>query len=215
MVKSRIQKKRTEIELLLNQFDRRTADSEKKLQKILETVIAGTAPEEKHVEELRKSMAGLRETYNKICAIARDQLSESELPPEGSPAKDFVTAVNEKRAKELEALRKEALDVFKRFAMVWSDDKYYLRMLSKHKQAFSEYVRILENPELSDSRFTETEEYRQIMIPAKTFLKALDCEDPDSEEGIELLDKVSQYFSLDIAVGIMKKQYYIMKYRWE
>ena len=215
MVKGKIQKKKTEIELLLKEFGWRTTDSEKKLQEILDTVLAGTAPEEKYVQELKKSMAGLRETYNKICAIARDQLSESELPPEGSPAKDFVTAVVEKRARELEACRKEALDVFKRFAVVWSDDKSYVRMLTKHKQEFSEYVRILENPELSDGRFTETEEYRKIIVPAKTFLKALDCEDPDSEEGIELLDKVSQYFSLDIAVGIMKKQYYTMKFSWE
>ena len=166
------------------------------------------------MQDFNESITGLRDTYNKICAIARERLSESERPPEGSAAKDFVTAVKESKAAELDVYRKKALEVLQRFGKIWSDDRYYLELLSDHKKASYENVSILKDPELAGERFTETEDYEQIMIPAETFLKALECEDPDSEEGIELLDKVCQYFSFKAAVGIMKKQYYIMKYGW-
>ena len=214
MANTKIQKKKSQIDLLSEEYDKLTIDSKKKLQIIQDTVSGGSAPEEKQVQDFKESIAGLRDTYNKICAIAREKLSESELPPEGSAAKDFVTAVKESTDAELAVYRKKALEVLQRFVKIWSDDDYYLKLLSDHKKASYENIRILKDPELANDRFTETEDYEQIMIPAETFLRALDCEDPDSEEGIELLDKVCQYFSFKAAVGIMKKQYRIMEYGW-
>ena len=214
MANTKIRKKKSQIDLLSEEYDKLTIESKKKLQIIQDTVSGGSAPEEKQVQDFKESITGLRDTYNKICAIARERLSESELPPEGSAAKDFVTAVKESKAAELDVYRKKALEVLQRFGKIWSDDRYYLELLSDHKKASYENVSILKDPELAGERFTETEDYVQIMIPAETFLKALDCEDPDSDEGIELLDKVCQYFSFKAAVGIMKKQYYIMKYGW-
>jgi len=214
MANTKIQKKKSQIDLLSEEYDKLTIDSKKKLQIIQDTVSGGSAPEEKQVQDFKESIAGLRDTYNKICAIAREKLSESELPPEGSAAQDFLTALKESRDAELAVYRKKALEVLQRFGKIWSDNRYYLELLSDHKKAYYENIRILKDPELANERFTETEDYEQIMIPAETFLKALECEDPDSEEGIELLDKVCQYFSFKAAVGIMKKQYYIMKYGW-
>ena len=214
MEKRKIQKKKSQIDLLLDEFDRLTIDSQKKLQIILDTVSGGTSPDEDQIQDLKKSIADLRNQYNKICAIARERLSDSEMPPEGSAAKEFVTAVNERKAAELAGYREKALEVLKRFVRIWSDDRFCLRRLSDQKEASYEYIKILENPGWENGQLTETEDYEQIMIPAETFLKALDCEDLDSEEGIELLEKVCEYFSFDTAVGIMEKQYYILKYRW-
>lgn len=214
MANTKIQKKKSQIDLLSEEYDKLTIESKKKLQIIQDTVSGGSAPEEKQVQDFKESIAGLRDTYNKICAVAREKLSESELPPEGGAAQDFVTAVKESRDAELAVYRKKALEVLQRFGKIWSDDRFYLELLSDHKKASYENIRVLKDPELANERFTETEDYEQIMAPAETFLKALECEDPDSEEGIELLDKVCQYFSFKAAVGIMKKQYYIMKYGW-
>ena len=214
MANTKIRKKKSQIDLLSEEYDKLTIESKKKLQIIQDTVSGGSAPEEKQVQDFKGSITGLRDAYNKICAIAREKLSESELPPEGSAAKDFVTAVKESTDAELAVYRKKALEVLQRFVKIWSDDDYYLKLLSDHKKASYENIKILKDPELANDRFTETEDYEQIMIPAETFLKALDCEDPDSEEGIELLDKVCQYFSFKAAVGIMKKQYRIMEYGW-
>lgn len=214
MANTKIQKKKSQIDLLSEEYDKLIIDSKKKLQIIQDIVSGGSAPEEKQVQDFKESIAGLRDTYNKICAVAREKLSESELPPEGGAAQDFVTAVKESRDAELAVYRKKALEVLQRFGKIWSDDRFYLELLSDHKKASYENIRVLKDPELANERFTETEDYEQIMAPAETFLKALECEDPDSEEGIELLDKVCQYFSFKAAVGIMKKQYYIMKYGW-
>ena len=214
MAKKRCRKELSKIDLLRSEYDDLARDSQEKLQKIMDAVSGGVVPEEDQVQDFKASVTRLREEYDKIRAIAGERLGGSELPPEGSPAKDFLDVLNEKNAAELAACRKKALEVLKRFGKIWSDDKYYLGLLEDHKKAGYENIRILEDPEAANAEFAETEEYELIMAPAETFLKALDCEDPDSEEGIELLDKVCGYFSLNAAVGIMQKQYYFMKYGW-
>lgn len=214
MAKRKPGKKLSKIDLLRIEYDDLTKDSREKLQKIMDAVSAGAVPEEKQVQDFKESMAKLREEYDKICAMAGERLSDGELPPEGSPAQDFLDALTKRNAAELAACREKALEVLKRFGKIWSDDKFCLGYLEDHKKASYENIRMLEDPESANAEFTETEDYEQITGPAETFLKALDCEDLDSEEGIELLDKVSGYFSLNAAVGIMQKQYYIMKYGW-
>ena len=145
MANTKIRKKKSQIDLLSEEYDKLTIESKKKLQIIQDTVSGGSAPEEKQVQDFKESITGLRDTYNKICAIARERLSESELPPESSAAKDFVTAVKESKAAELDVYRKKALEVLQRFVKIWSDDDYYLKLLSDHKKASYENIKILKD----------------------------------------------------------------------
>ena len=205
----------SQVDLLLIEYDNLAADSQKKLKKSKDTVSGGSSPEVEQVQAFKESMSELRDKYDQICAIARERLTESEMPPDGSPAKDFVTAVNEKKAAELAVYKDKALKVLERFVKVWSKDMDCLKPLEDHKKASGECVNALKYPDsVKLGIFKEVENYEEIVIPAETFLKALDCEDLDSEEGIELLDKVCKFFSFKTAVGLMKKQYYINEYGW-
>lgn len=67
----------------------------------------------------------------------------------------------------------------------------------------------MRDPEEAASQFVDIEDYEKVLAPVETFLKALECEDLDSEEGIRLLDKVCEYYTVTIAGGIMNDKYYI------
>ena len=72
----------SQVDLLLIEYDNLAADSQKKLKKIKDTVSGGSSPEVEQVQAFKESMSELRDKYDQICAIARERLTESEMPPD-------------------------------------------------------------------------------------------------------------------------------------
>lgn len=204
-----IWKRMTKEEKLLEEFDTRTKKATSDLQKIQDVLINGHVPGKNAIDAFHGSLNALRDQYNDISAMAKDKIPETERPPEGSTAKEYVTALISYKENELARLREKTISVLDRFSRVTSNDSAYNFFIGTYKQEATDTEILLRDPEEAASQFVDIEDYEKVLAPVETFLKALECEDLDSEEGIRLLDKVCEYYTVTIAGGIMNDKYYI------
>lgn len=195
--------------MLLREFNRQTETVQSDLQKIQDAMSKGYVPGKEVITAFHESLQALRDKYNEISTMAKDKLPDTELPPEGSTAQEYITALNSYKEVVLAKLREKALADLDRFTHVLSEESSYCSLLRNYQQDARENITTLKDPEKVRRQFTEIEDYEKVLAPAETFLKALDCEDLDSEKGVRLLDKVCEYYSLTIAGGIMHGKYYV------
>ena len=196
-------------ETLLNEFGKQMETAQSDLQKIWAAISEGRVPGWEATKAFHGSLNALRDKYNEISTLAKEKLPEAELPPEGSTAQEYVTALTGHKQVVLEELREKALEVLNRFTNVKSDESVYWDLIRKSQQDAIENIKLLQKPERVREQFTEIEDYEKVLAPAEAFLNALDCENMDTRESVRKLDKMCEYFSLGAAGGIMHGKYYV------
>lgn len=191
------------IEDMLTEFNTNADGSKGLLQTMLAVISEGKVPAESDVRRLDSSVTELRKKYNAICTVAMTEISAEELPEEGSPAADYVEAVRSSASVAYKRQLEEMKAILEKFISVQSLVSNYAIALQQYQQEAEELI-----VEISEEVEYVDELERKIAGP-RVFLKSLSCEDLDSDEGMDLLDQVSEYYPRRVQNGLAAGKYYI------
>ena len=191
------------IDEMLIVFNDSANDTKVLLQNMLDIVAAGKVPAESEMQKLDKSVAYLREKYCAICSMAMDEISADEMPEEGASAAEYIEAVKNSAIAVYRRKLDEIKTVLKQFISVQSRVSNYMTALRPFQQEAEDLMIALN----TDAK--PVEELKEKIAGPKLFLDSVNCEDIDSDEGMELLDQVAEYYPRRVQNGLAAGKYFV------
>lgn len=192
------------IEGLIDDFQTSASGTTQLLRMMITVISEGRIPKEDDVEQLDLSIQRLQKKYSFISEFVAERISEDELPERGSAVDEFVKALENSRnilyQKQLDKIRQtlEAFTAVRSLIEAFSDALLPFQKRAEDilsKMAFSDKIDI-------ESLSSENE-------GPEAFMDALGCENAESQENIEILERVLDFFPKRIYTGLLTKKYYI------
>ena len=158
-------------------------------------------PPVESLDRFRENCINLRDRYERAAAMVKGALPAEDVPADGSGFDRYEEAVKNSRFYALRKLNEQAAQVFSRFIRIRSDIASYDSVLKPYRDAVKE---------LLDSLPAEkAEEIEDPVKSSEVFLRALDAEKAEGEDGFALLEEVSRYYPPQIQWGLAGHRYYI------
>lgn len=192
------------IEKLIEEFHQKAYGSKQYLENMQRIISDGRVPEKEAIEKFNVSLETLREKYLSIYQLASEQLSKEEMPGEDMPVEAYGKALANSRAVKYKKLLASAKGALESFIAVKSFIASYASALHPYQETASEFLERLNSRALEDP-----DQIVEGTAGPETFLKAISCQDFDSEENVEVLDQVSGYFSKKVLMGIATRKYFM------
>lgn len=192
------------IEGLIDDFQTSASGTTQLLRMMITVISEGRIPKEDDVEQLDLSIQKLQKKYSFISEFVAERISGDELPERGSSVDEFVKAFENSRnilyQKQLDKIRQtlEAFTAVRSLIEAFSD-----ALLPFQKRAED----ILSKMALSDK--IDIESLSNENEGPEAFMDALGCENAESQENIEILERVLDFFPKRIYTGLLTKKYYI------
>ena len=185
-----------------------TADSSKQqLQSILTLISEGRVPGAPAMSQIIATVDKLREQYMDVCQAAAHSIPAEEMPQEGSQADAYVEAVKNSRflayRRQLDEMRK----TLEKFVSVQARAQIFSDALASYQEESQELIRSIDT--LSSVRKEDVAAFEKKTAGPVAFLKVLECHDYDTDEGWELLDVASAYYSGKAYIGLSRNQYFL------
>lgn len=191
-----------DMDKLFQEFNDYADNSKQFLQKMLAVISEGKVPEQKSVDELEDSIENLRKRYASVYKAALAQLPEGDMPEEGMPAAEYVEAVRRNETlqykKKLEMIR----GCLEKFISVRALIERYTFALMPFQEQAEELMKKLDTD-------IDLESISKKILGPESFLKAIACDNFDSEENYGLLEGVGDYFTPQVMLGVATQNYYI------
>lgn len=194
------------IDKLVEEFNDCAKVSSAKLEVILAVISEGKVPNKKECSELDETIKLLRCKYESISQMAVSELLEDEIPEEGSSVTVYYDALKNSKSAALKGKLKEIEKTLERFLSVQSlVAKYTLALEPLQKEAKVLLDRI-DSGEISD-----LDEIAEEASGPELFIKALECDDLNTDEGNDMLDSLIENFSYPLYVtrGLLSKSYFV------
>lgn len=194
------------IDELVNEFNECAHVSSVKLEEILATISEGKVPGKAVCTELNNVINQLRSKYESISKLAASELLEDEIPEDGSSVTAYFEALKNSKSAALKGKLNEIEKTLAKFLSVQSlVAKYTIALEPLQKEAKALLDRI-DNGEISD-----IEEIAEEVAGPELFIKALECEDLNTDEGNDMLDSLIDNFSYPLYVtrGLLSKSYFV------
>ena len=192
------------IEVLFNDFTQYAETSKTQLEAMLSFISGGRVPSEESVREFNSSIDSLREKYASVYHAALEQLPVEEMPGENAAAGEYVEAVRNSQSLQLKKRLDAAADCLMKFLSVRSLTDKYLSALAPFQDEAKELLMSLQQPGGVD-----TEQFEEKTSAPGTLVAAIEYPDKDSEEMLDLCEKLDEFYPKRISFGIAKDQYYI------
>lgn len=190
----------------MNEFNECAQTSKIKLERMLALISDGRVPSHEERQALDRTIDCLRDKYALICGAAERELTEEELPKEGSSVQEYCEAIrNSKMAlfrKQLNEI-KAALQRYVSVQSLVANLALALEPFQKDAEALLERI--------DGGEIASVEDIREEIEGPKLFMAALECEDLHTDEGNDMLDSLEERFRYPSKVtrGLSGKRYYI------
>lgn len=192
------------IDELIEEFNISANGSTQLLREMLTTISEGRVPEKTDVTELDQSIDSLRKKYSSISQYVASQVLEEELPVPGSPVTEYVDALENSKIIQYQKQMDEISQTLKSFIAVRSMIDAYTLALQPFQQQAESLLAKIEGTEELDLESIAVENKGPV-----AFMDAMACDDYDSQENIEILDRVAEFFPPRVCNGLAAKKYYI------
>lgn len=189
------------IEDMLKEFNNNADDIMNLLQETFNVVSEGRVPQESEVKKMDRFISDLRQKYNSIYSIALEQVSADEMPKEGGPVAEYVEAIRNSTSM---LLLKNMQRTLEEFIAVRSLVKNCADALKPFQLQAEELM-----SRACDINMHDIESLEQKIVAPKLFLEALECKDLVSDQDMELLDKISEYYPKPVQYGLAARKYFI------
>lgn len=191
----------SKLDELISEFSEVADRVNRTLNTMISTVSNGYVPSKSSVKSLEKNINELQRKYNSIRDLARTESSEGQFC-DGLPIDEYADIVRNSAAARMEALIAEAELLLKQFISVKSSMKTFGDALLPYQSSAETQLDELDNLE-------EYEALPEKVVPLRLFLEALEVEDFNSDAGLELMERIEDYYSSKVQRGLMLKKYYL------
>ncbi len=181
---------------LFENFEQLSIKTQELLEKGIEHMREGFAPDDAYCQEVSTSLSLLRSTYDEIRQKLPTQILNSELPSEDASIKEYEKAWNNSIVNRRQIIR----DVLSEFILVYSDEQKYMDAIVPHLDNAKNLLSEIDS-EAGKSEKTDVSAY-------KLFLEGVK-EDLTINEDLyeQLLD--CNFFSARIVKGLSEEKYKI------
>ncbi len=196
---------------LVDEFNIAAEAAKLSLTQMLGKITAGRCVSEEEAEVYQSFVNAMNKHYRAAVAEAQACLSVEELPEEGSPLADYVSAFQESSAILMQKRIEQIKSVLEPFIRIQSVIRFYAEALRPYQDIAEKLLASLQDSSLQISDL-ETDEYNT--DAQALFLQCVEeCAD-ETDEGLEareeLLDRVHALFpERRIYDGLIAKRYYI------
>ena len=195
------------IDNLIRSFHETADASKQQLQSILTLISEGRVPGAPAMSRINATVDKLREQYMDVCQAAAHSIPAEEMPQDGSPADAYVEAVKTSKflayRKQLDEMRK----TLEKFVSVQARAQIFSDALASYQEESQELIRSIDT--LSFVQEEDIAAFEKKTAGPVAFLKVLECRDCDTDEGWELLDIASAYYSGKAYIGLSRNQYFL------
>lgn len=185
----------TNIDKLLDEFNKVVDSLKVKLEDVIAVISEGKVPESNEREKLDTTMKLLCEKYEFVKALAVHELEEHEIPEDGSAFSVYYEALKNSKSVMLKGKIKEIEETLTRFISVKSTIvKYTTALEPLQKEARSLLLRI---------GMGDFIDFDKIVLEAagpELFMRALECEDLNTDEGFDMLDSLLEKYDYPLYV---------------
>ncbi len=194
------------IDVILSEFNDYAGRSKGKLEEMLTLITEGRVPSATVRKEFDEIIDVLQQKYESICSIAQNELLEDEIPSEGSPVSVWYDAIKNSKSAMLKTQLEEIKVMLQRFTSVQS----LVEKLSLALEPFQKDAEILIK-KITDGQVENVSDITEEISGPELFLKAVEYDDFNTDEGIELLDTLEDKhgFPSRITRGLSSKSYFI------
>lgn len=185
------------------QFRSQAQDMDGIISRMSRYLQEGRVPEKDDVASFENKCGDLQELYDGLLQEVTEA-GEAQLPENCSVddiEKAWQASEKFRRQKQLEESRK----ILERFLQVQAKMEVYQEALLPYQEAAQGLLSTI-----SSENLDEAEEQ---VSSSDLFLRAIDLQDPDSEEAISLFDEVGTTFSTRVGYGIARGQYYVADHK--
>ncbi len=200
--------KTLEIDELLIEFNKYAEISKSKLESILSIISDGRIPSINDRQELDSVIESLCDKYEMVRSIAEGELNNNELPQDGSSIVVYYEALKNSKATLLKNQLNEARSILQKYISVQS-------LVANLTLALEPFQKDAENllERIAEGKISSIEEIGDEIAGPQLFMKALECEDLNTDEGNEMLDSLEEKFSYPSRVtrGLSSRSYFVSK----
>jgi len=197
---------RLNIDDLFEEFNKFVDQSKGKLEGMLALISQGRVPSSSECDDLNDIINLLCEKYEAVKSVAISELSDNEMPEDGSDISAYYEALKNSKSVVMRGKIKEIEMTLTRFISVQSlIAKYTIALEPLQKEAKSLLDRISNGEGLDIDEISEGAEGPEL------FMKALACDDLNTDEGNDMLDSLIDDFSYPSYVtrGLLSKSYFV------
>ena len=194
--------KLTEATGLMDLFSTAAENAKSHANNLLKSISEGYVPESNVVQALNMDIKQMQGHYSELLQVAKSSLSDDELPDEQT-ASNLFNAISEKQRRAFEKRILSACLTLQKFLSV----KSYIETYSLALEPFQKKAELLIK-EIDAGSYNSIEE-TTVFEDSAVFLRALEIEDLESEEGLQLLDSLNERFPVKVQIGLARKQYYL------
>ncbi len=192
---------KNDFEAKLEKFDLLAVSTQERLTEIMSLIASRKIPSKEAIDALDIDFVTLRTNYEDAVALAKEQLLEEELPPEGSGLKEYAIAVENSSARMIRQRIERAGNILTRFTRIRAKLSEYALVLKPYQDAAADLLKEL-SEETVDEITTATE-------APEALLSAIDIENIHSSEGFALLEEISKHYPRQVQWGLVGHQYYV------
>ena len=194
-----------DLDQLFNTFLKNANLAEAKLSEMLSTISDGRVPTDDLLTELNTDLKKMEEMYTAIVGAAKSVLPPNLLPPEGSSVGDYSEAFQTHKQQESFDRIQLAKRTLERFIAVKSLVESYEKALEPYQADAKKLLDELH----ADVQGKPLDNIKGSLKGPELFLRALGTDSFDSEEGIELLEELSNHYPRRVQLGIQGHSYYL------
>lgn len=194
------------IDELISEFNDYANNSTSKLEEMLAIISEGRVPSVIQRDELNSVISNLCEKYESVKNVAETELYKEELPTEGSSVAEYYNAVKNSKSALINSKIKEIEGILSKFISVQS-------LVAKYTDALAPLqheAKVLLN-RIDEGNIDDIDEITEEASGPELFMKALECEDLNTDEGNDMLDSLIDNYSYPLYVtrGLVGKSYFI------
>ena len=202
--KIRIEEDEIPFDKMFLDFDDRAESSKEILKTMLSSIQNKEVPSEEILQKLSESIKYLKDIYDAIYSASKTILSNDEIPSEGSSINKIHAAIERSQLLQHQEKLLSVYDTLNRFMAVRSMVPVYADALlpfqNKASSTISNFAHIAN---------TSLDDLMKITQEASLFLGTLDCQNLDSVEGLEWLERISATFPRNVEIGLSRQKYFI------
>lgn len=194
------------IDEMLAEFNDYAGRSKEKLEGMLAVISDGRVPSTVDRQEFDDIIESLCQKYNSVCGVARSELMEDELPAEGNSIYEFCDAVRNSKSVMLRNQINEIKEILQRFISVQS---LVVKLASALEPFQKDAESLLEK--INNGEITAITEITEEAAGHELFMRAMECENLNTDEGIDMLDSLEEDFNYPSRVtrGLTSKSYFL------
>lgn len=184
-----------EVDNAISDFSNRADYIKSQANELLKTIAEGRVPSKDAVGDFDTQIEGLRSCYDNLVDLARTKIPAEDCPADGEPIYCFASTLA-----EYESQLTGAKEILQKFASVRSCVDSYTKAIEPYQNDAHSLLESLSSGETINST--------KLAGPT-LFLKTIESPDLTTDEGLALLEEVSDFYSGKVLFGLQNKKYFI------